>query len=76
MPAPRVPTLAEVDQISAVADPVVRNLQITHCYHELALVLAAPEVGYSVIKLLSAMEQMRLQFPERMPVGFEPLFDT
>ena len=43
---------------------------------ELALVLAAPEVGYSVIKLLSAMEQMRLQFPERMPVGFEPLFDT
>ena len=35
-----VPTLTEVDQIAALADPIVRNLQITQCYHELALVLA------------------------------------
>jgi hypothetical protein len=40
MPAARVPTLVEVDQIVALADPVVRNLQITQCYHELAAVLA------------------------------------
>ena len=43
---------------------------------ELGLVLAAPKLGYSVIKLLAAMEQMRLKFPERIPAGFQPLFDT
>ena len=40
MPSARVPTLTQVDQIAALADPVVRNLQITQCYHELAAVLA------------------------------------
>ncbi len=40
MPTTRVPALAEVDAIATLADPVVRNLQITQCYHELALVLA------------------------------------
>jgi hypothetical protein len=30
------PTVVEVDRISDVADPVVRNLQITQCYHELS----------------------------------------
>ena len=35
------PTLAEVDRIAAVADPVVRNLQITQCYAELSAVMAA-----------------------------------
>ncbi|MFD7658427.1 hypothetical protein ACFV4N_31015 [Actinosynnema sp. NPDC059797] len=34
------PTAAEVDRISAQADPVVRNLRITHCYHELSRALA------------------------------------
>src|SRR5258705_3501994 len=40
MPNARIPALSEVGQIAALADPVVRNLQITQCYHELALVLA------------------------------------
>jgi hypothetical protein len=35
------PTVADVDRIAAVADPVVRNLQITQCYAELAAVMAA-----------------------------------
>ncbi|MFN8377817.1 MAG: hypothetical protein U0452_04025 [Anaerolineae bacterium] len=35
------PTLADVARIAAVRDPVIRNLQITQCYHELALALAA-----------------------------------
>ncbi|GAA1286712.1 hypothetical protein [Saccharothrix xinjiangensis] len=34
------PTAAEVDRIAAAADPVVRNLRITHCYHELSRALA------------------------------------
>jgi hypothetical protein len=35
------PSVADVERINALADPVVRNLQITQCYHELALALAA-----------------------------------
>lgn len=34
------PTVAEVERISALADPVVRNLQITQCYHELSRAVA------------------------------------
>lgn len=37
-PAP--PSLDEVNRIAAYPDPVIRNLQITHCYHELSSVLA------------------------------------
>ncbi|MBZ0293995.1 MAG: hypothetical protein K8L99_15635, partial [Anaerolineae bacterium] len=36
-----MPTPAEVDQIAALADPVIRNLQITQSYHELALAMIA-----------------------------------
>ena len=35
------PTTAEVRAIAALADPVVRNLRITQCYHELAVAVAA-----------------------------------
>jgi hypothetical protein len=34
------PTAAEVDRIAACGDAVVRNLQITQCYHELAAAVA------------------------------------
>jgi hypothetical protein len=33
-------TAADVDRIVALGDPIVRNLQITQCYHELASALA------------------------------------
>lgn len=39
MPAINGPTLSEVERITAVSDPVVRNLQITQCYHELSATL-------------------------------------
>ena len=35
-----IPTLADVDRIAALSDPVIRNLQITQCYHDLAAVMA------------------------------------
>ncbi len=35
-----VPTTAEVRAIAALDDPVVRNLQITQCYHELATAMS------------------------------------
>lgn len=35
-----VPTVFDIARIAALPDPVLRNLQITLCYHRLALVLA------------------------------------
>jgi hypothetical protein len=40
MPTTSNVTIAEVERIAALADPVLRNLQITQCYHELSLILA------------------------------------
>jgi hypothetical protein len=40
-----VPLVAEVERIAAHPDPVVRNLQITHCYHRLSAALAARTGG-------------------------------
>ncbi len=34
------PTLAEVERIAALGDPIIRNLQITQGYHELSAALA------------------------------------
>lgn len=33
-------TVAEIDAIAAISDPIIRNLRITHCYHELSTALA------------------------------------
>lgn len=38
-PAP--PSVTDVERITALADPVIRNLQITQCYHELSAVFSA-----------------------------------
>jgi hypothetical protein len=39
------PVVDDVDRIAVHADPVVRNLQITHCYHRLSRALAARTGG-------------------------------
>jgi hypothetical protein len=39
--SPTAPTVADVERIAALSDPVVRNLQITQCYSELSRALAA-----------------------------------
>ncbi|HEX7303252.1 hypothetical protein [Lentzea sp.] len=39
------PAVGEVEAIAAHADPVVRNLRITHCYHRLSRALAARTGG-------------------------------
>ncbi len=41
MPPILPPAIAEVQQITANPEPVLRNLQITQCYHELSLAMAA-----------------------------------
>ena len=40
-PAGPPPTVAGVERIAALADPVVRNLQITQCYFELSAAVAS-----------------------------------
>jgi hypothetical protein len=45
-PASPVPTVAEVERIAALQDPVLRNLQITQCYSELSNAMAL-RTGYS-----------------------------
>ena len=35
-----IPTVSDVDAIGAIADPVIRNLRITQCYHELSHAVA------------------------------------
>lgn len=37
----RIPTVAEVEQIAGMSDGALRNLRITHCYHELAVAMTA-----------------------------------
>jgi hypothetical protein len=39
--APDAPTVPEVERIAAIADPVIRNLEITDCYWRLAASMAA-----------------------------------
>lgn len=34
------PTITDIERIAALPDPALRNLQITQCYHELALAMA------------------------------------
>jgi hypothetical protein len=40
-----VPTVADVDRIAALGDPVLRNLQITQCYCDLSRLFAARTGG-------------------------------
>jgi hypothetical protein len=40
-PIDSTPTVADVERIAAIPDAVIRNLQITQCYHELAVAMAA-----------------------------------
>ncbi|MGH3916436.1 MAG: hypothetical protein ACRDTC_23955 [Pseudonocardiaceae bacterium] len=35
------PSVADIERITALPDPVVRNLRITQCYHELSLAIGA-----------------------------------
>lgn len=45
MPTPATPTIDDIDRITAFADPVLRNLQITQCYYELGQTLAGRTGG-------------------------------
>ena len=44
-PIDSIPTTVDIDRIAALSDPVIRNLQITQCYHELAAAMAVRVSG-------------------------------
>jgi hypothetical protein len=39
MSTDHIPSPSDIQRIAAIPDPVLRNLHITHCYHQLSLVL-------------------------------------
>src|SRR4029453_3385025 len=41
-----VPTVDEIERIARLGDPIIRNLQITQCYHEISQSVAVLS-GYS-----------------------------
>ncbi|RIV23813.1 hypothetical protein DYU11_12665 [Fibrisoma montanum] len=45
-PAQFIPTVADVDRIAALTDPVLRNLQITQCYSDVSAAFRA-QIGMS-----------------------------
>ena len=47
MPTDTIPAVSEIEQIATLPDPVVRNLQITQCYHELATGMAESTGRYA-----------------------------
>ncbi|WP_434445327.1 hypothetical protein [Lentzea sp. E54] len=52
------PSVTEVERIAALTDPIMRNLQITHCYHRLPRALAA-RTSSSGMRLSVAIRRRR-----------------
>jgi hypothetical protein len=47
MPNQTLPTIADVERIATLPEAVLRNLQITQCYHELGVALVERTGGYA-----------------------------
>src|SRR5262245_60629990 len=45
-PSTSLPRVDEVTQIASIADPILRNLRITECYHRLSVAMS-PRTGHS-----------------------------
>ena len=73
------PTTAEVKAIAALADPVVRNLRITQCYHELAVAvsaLAGPGVNWCTVATWASKQAGRSIRKEDPARALENLIDS
>ncbi len=76
------PTLADVNRVAALSDPIIRNLQITQCYHELSAAFAARTGPQALIYLVFtsllfnllafvAMLRLRQPAPDRAAAAIE-----
>jgi len=74
--SPTVPTIADVDRIAALADPVIRNLQITQCYHELSAVYAgrcSPGANWCAFATWASRQAGQTIRKEDLPLTLERL---
>jgi hypothetical protein len=72
------PTTAEVKTIAALADPVVRNLRITQCYHELAVAVSAltgPGVNWCTVATWASKQAGQSIRKEDLARALENLID-
>ncbi len=73
------PTIAEVGAIAALADPVVRNLQITQCYHELATAvstLTGPGANWCAVATWASRQAGQSIRKEDLARGVEDLIGS
>ena len=77
--SPTAPTVADVERIAALSDPVVRNLQITQCYSELSRALAArldgPPANWCTFATWASKQAGQTIRREDLARAFERLFD-
>ncbi|MCB9155259.1 MAG: hypothetical protein H6649_14545, partial [Caldilineae bacterium] len=70
------PTIADVQRIAALDDPVVRNLQITQCYHDLSRAMArltGPGANWCTVATWASNQAGRSIRKEDLRATFERL---
>jgi hypothetical protein len=73
------PSVADVERIIALADPVVRNLQITQCYHELSLALGTRtgnHANWCTFAVWASKQAGQTIRKEHLARALEQLWDT
>lgn len=73
------PTTDDVAQIAAMSDPALRNLQITECYHELALAMAGrtgPGANWCTFATWASKQAGQTIRREDLQRGLEDLLDS
>src|SRR5690349_19039802 len=73
------PTVGDIDGIGAIADPVVRNLRITQCYHELSAAVAermAPGANWCTFATWASKQAGQTIRGEDFPRAINDLFGS
>jgi hypothetical protein len=73
------PSVADVDRIATLTDPVVRNLQITQCYQELSLAISARtghHANWCTFAVWASKQAGQTIRKEDLARAFERLWDT
>jgi hypothetical protein len=71
------PSIRDVDEIARVSDPVLRNLRITQCYHELSAALSAltgPSANWCTFATWASKQAGQSIRKEDLHRAFEMLF--
>lgn len=74
-----IPTITEVDRIAAIQDPILRNLRITQCYHELSAALAkrtGPSANWCTFATWASKQAGQTIRKEDLVQSLENVLDT